>query len=359
MSQHQPAGERSRPPSIKDVAARAGVSWRTVSNVIHGHRYLRPETKAKVEQAIAELGYRPRAAARQLRGGRSHLLTLAVPYIAHPYFSRLAHAVVEAAGSDGYDVLIDETLGRPDRERRVAGGYASILTDGIIFSPLTLSAAELGKLRDKTPLVLLGEHTTEAGLDHVVVDNAASAREATAHLIDSGRRRIGFLGYLFDGTLGTGDLRFAGYRQALKDAGIRFSASWVVGPAADAPPATAEGDYSREEGFARAESLLDRIDDFDAIVCANDLLAIGLMHAFRLNGVRVPADIAVIGWDDVPEGSFTQPTLSTVSPDLDAVASAAVRILLRRIEDPATAPTGQVTPHRLVIRESTGGPAAR
>lgn len=348
-----------RRPSIKDVAARAGVSWRTVSNVIHGHRYLRPETKAKVEAAIAELGYRPRVAARQLRGGRSNLLTLAVPYIAHPYFSSLAHAVVEAAGRQNYVVLIDETLGQAAREERVARGYGSLLTDGIIFSPLSIPVDTLLSMRDATPLVLLGEHTLNPHIDHVVVDNVASTREATEHLISLGRSRIGFLGYLSHGTLGTADLRFEGYEQALTAAGLRVDKSLVIGAAHGGPSEDvygAEGDYSREEGFARAELLVPRIHEFDAIVCANDLLAIGLLHAFRLHGIRVPEDVAVVGWDDSPEGEFTAPTLSTVAPDLDAIAAFAVETLLRRMDDPTASPLGRVAPHRLVIRESTIGP---
>ncbi|QPZ39354.1 LacI family DNA-binding transcriptional regulator [Paramicrobacterium chengjingii] len=348
----------NRQPSIKDVAAKAGVSWRTVSNVIHGHRYLRPETKEKVESAIAELGYRPRVAARQLRGGKSNLLTLAVPYISHPYFARLAHAVVEAAGREKYDVLIDETHGRIEREKRVARGYGSILTDGIIFSPLSMTVEEIVENRDSTPLVLLGEHLLNPHIDHVILDNVTSTQEATEHVISSGRRRIGFLGYLALGTLGTADLRFEGYKKALDAAGIPFDPGLVVGAAHSDPEDASfgpEGDYSREEGFARAESLIGRIGDFDAIICANDLLAIGLLHAFRLHDVRVPEDVMVLGWDNAPEGAFTAPSLTTVSPDLDSVATYAVEALLRRIDDPAAEPSGQVAPHELVLRESTEG----
>lgn len=353
---YAPSSERR--PSIKDVAVLAGVSWRTVSNVIHGHRYLRPETKDKVEAAIKELGYRPRVAARQLRGGKSQLLTLAVPYIANPYFASLAHAVVEAAGRENYVVLIDETLGLPEREKQVARGYGSILTDGIIFSPLSVPVGELVSLRDSTPLVLLGQHTANPDIDHVIVDNIASTRAATEHVLSLGRRRIGFLGYLAEGTLGTGDLRFAGYEQALQAAGIPVDPALVVGPAsvsAGADAVTAEGDYSREEGFARAEHLIPRIHEFDAIVCANDLLAIGLMHALRLHGIRIPEDIAVIGWDDSPEGSFTAPTLSTIAPDLRSIATLAVETLLGRMEKPAQDVVGLTAPHRLIVRGSTAG----
>lgn len=358
MDDTEDSSAPSRRPSIKDVAVLAGVSWRTVSNVIHGHRYLRPETKEKVEAAIKELGYRPRVAARQLRGGKSHLLTLAVPYIANPYFASLAHAVVEAAGREDYVVLIDETLGLPEREKQVARGYGSILTDGIIFSPLSVPVGELASIRDSTPLVLLGQHTTNPDIDHVIVDNVASTRAATEHVLSLGRRRIGFLGYLAEGTLGTGDLRFAGYEQALLAAGIAVDPALIIGPSSVSPgdsAITAEGDYSREEGFARAEHLIPRIHEFDAIVCANDLLAIGLMHALRQHGIRIPEDVAVIGWDDSPEGAFAAPTLSTVAPDLQRIAALAVETLLGRMEKPDQDVVGLTAPHRLIIRGSTAG----
>ncbi|GGD87398.1 LacI family DNA-binding transcriptional regulator [Microbacterium murale] len=352
------ASRGDRPPTIKDVAARAQVSWRTVSNVIHGHRYLRPETKAKVEAAIAELGYRPQAAARQLRSGRSNLLTLAIPSLAHPYFANLAHAVVAAARREGYDVMVDETLGQPERERRVARGYGSIRTDGIIFSPLSLPIDELLGERDSTPLVLLGEHTLHDAVDNVVVDNVGSSREATEHLISLGRSRIGFVGYFPQGTLGTGDLRFTGYKLALESAGLPMDPRLVIDAGlkrAPSAPIEAEGDYWRQEGHAIAESLIGRIEDFDAIMCATDLLAIGMLYSFRQHSIRVPEDVAIVGWDDIPESAFSMPTLTTVSPNLEAIAELAVRALLRRISDPAVSPVGDVAGHRLIVRESTAG----
>ncbi|MCF2572883.1 LacI family DNA-binding transcriptional regulator [Brevibacterium sp. UCMA 11754] len=353
--------KRAKPrPSIKDVAALAGVSWRTVSNVIHGHRYLRPETKAKVEDAIAELGYKPQTAARQLRTGRSNLITLAIPYIDHPYFASLAHAVVEAAKSYDYTVLIDETRGLAEKEVQVARGYQSSHSDGIIFSPLTLPVDSILAARDKTPLVLLGEHTLDPRIDHVTADNVESTREATEHLISLGHRRIAFLGYLTEGTLGTGDLRLKGYRRALAAAEIDEDPDLIIGAATQttvSEPASAESDYSREEGYARAQQilLLRETSEIDAVVCANDLLAIGLLRAFREAGVNVPGEVAVTGWDNTPEGGFSAPTLTTVAPDMDAIARFAIEAVHRRILGSSDAPIGRVAPHRLVIRESTAG----
>jgi DNA-binding LacI/PurR family transcriptional regulator len=335
-----------------------------VSNVIHGHQYLRPSTKAKVEEAIAELGYRPRLAARQLRSGRSNLLTLAIPYISHPYFAGLAHEVVEESERLGYSVLVDETGGLLARERRVARGYRSLLADGIIFSPLALSVDELVAARDSTPMVLLGEHTFNTEIDHVTIDNAGSTRDLTRHLLAGGRTRIAFMGYQSRGTLGTADLRFEGYRQALDEAGIALSPDLIIDapePAASAEPRPADGDpdrgaerdYSREEGYQRASQLLDRIGDIDALVCANDMLAIGALRAFRENGVRVPDDVAVVGWDDLPDSSYAAPALTTVAPDLGAIARLALAALHARIQEPDRPHVAEIAPYELIIRQSS------
>ncbi|GGM80022.1 LacI family DNA-binding transcriptional regulator [Dactylosporangium sucinum] len=351
--EHSEAPRRTGRPTIKDVALLAGVSWRTVSNVIHGHKYLRAETRAKVEAAISELGYRPQQAARQLRSGRSELLTLAVPYIAHPYFARLAHAVAQEAERHGYDVLIDETRGIRDRELHVAAGYRKILTDGIIFSPITIDRQELEAARNETPIVLLGEHIRTRRIDSVMVDNVASIRALIDHLAGLGRRRIAFLGYVATGGLGSSDLRVQGYREGLSAAGLDVDPAWMISVAHGARASTIEGDYSREAGYERTREFLPRIGEIDALVCANDLLAIGALRALREAGVRVPADVAVTGWDDIPDGAYAAPALTTVAPDLEGIARLAVRAVLRRLDTPDARPRATTAKHRLVLRDST------
>ncbi|WP_218004747.1 LacI family DNA-binding transcriptional regulator [Microtetraspora niveoalba] len=337
-----------RPARIQDVAQRAGVSWKTVSNVLHERANVRPETRARVLAAIEELNYRPSVAGRQLRMGRANLLALAVPAIGNPYFSELAHVMIERAARSGYTVLIDETHGRGEREGVVAEGFRVRVIDGIVFSPLEMTGPQIAARRDDTPIVLIGEHVTceESGLDHVAIDNVASAEEATRHLLETGRRRIAFLGHQSGRPRGTGDLRLRGYERALAAAGAPVDPELVL--AADA--------FSREEGAARVAELLarPRVPAFDALVCANDLLAIGAMRALRGAGVDVPGDVAVLGWDGTPEGAFSHPALTTVAPDKEELARVAVEALLRRIEGDASPPAAYVVPHRLVVRESTG-----
>ena len=249
-----------------------------------------------------------------------------------------------------------------EKEEQVAHGYPEQPFRRHHLQPLDHAGRlDLGCPRYNTARVCSGEHTLDPRIDHVTADNVESTREATEHLISLGHRRIAFLGYLTEGTLGTGwHLRLEGYRRALAAAEIDEDPELVIGAATQkttSAPVSAESDYSREEGYARAQQilLLRQTSPIDAVVCANDLLAIGLLRAFREAGVNVPGDIAVTGWDNTPEGGFSAPTLTTVAPDMNAIARFAVEAVNQRILGSTVAPVGRVAPHRLMIRESTAG----
>ncbi len=365
----QTPGRRSGAPTIKDVAALAGVSYRTVSNVVNGHKYISEATRTKVEAAIAEIGYRPQLAARQLRSGRSNLLTLSVPFVSHPYFAQLAHAVVTEAERFGYDVVIDETRGLLERELRVAAGFRTILTDGILFSPLSIDLERFEAERGSTPLVLLGERFRSERIDSVVVDNVRSSYDATMCLIESGRRTLGFLGNVKVGTIGAApaDLRIRGFQKALDEAGLTADPAHIV-TVSRWDQSSPDGDYSREEGYERTKELIERLGaggaggasgasnplgGLDGLVCANDLLAIGALRAFREAGISVPGDIAVVGWDNTAEAAFSAPSLTTISPDLHEIARLAIVAMLRRLDEPEAEPRTDHAPYSLVRREST------
>lgn len=332
-------------PSIKDVAERAGVSWKTVSNVIHDPDRVRPINRARVQAAIAELGYRVSVAGQQLRQGRSKVIALAVPDIAGPYFAQLSRHVIRAAEARQHSVLIDDTGGDLAREKEAASGYRAQFADGTILSPMALSSRAMAALKAHNPVVVLGEldlaaPETDLHVDHVAIDNIASAREATAHLVASGRHRLGFLGAP-GGVHGTGHLRQSGFLAALGGHGL----SPVTVPTAPS--------WDRSTGRTVMTQLLSARTEIDAIVCGNDLLAIGAMAAIRASGRTVGTDIAVLGWDDTEEGQFSDPSLTTVAHDLEALARTAVDLLIRRIEG-ATDPVALHTvPHRLVVRDST------
>ncbi|WP_243228810.1 LacI family DNA-binding transcriptional regulator [Microbacterium sp. CIAB417] len=333
------------PATLRDVAERAQVSMRTVSNVVSGYTHVSEKMRAKVLAAIEELDYRPNPVARTLRTGRTGMLALVVPEIDVPYFSELARDVIEAAAEVGYRVMIDQTGHDHERERQLLTGEdRTMLFDGLLFSPL-VTKSELLDMSSTTrmPLILLGEHDFDGRYDHVAIDNVAAARDAVSHLIETGRTRIAAIGSQPLEEYATPLQRSAGYEAALADAGLEGRADYVV---------TAEH-YSRIDGYRAAQALLALEDPPDAIFCFSDLLAIGAMRAVFDSGLRVPEDVAVIGIDDVEEGRFARPSLSTISLDTPFIARESVRRIIERIEDPELPAREIVAPHTLVVREST------
>lgn len=338
------------PARLKDVAVRAGVSVKTVSNVVNDYPFVRPATRARVQIAIEELGYRPNMTARNLRSGRSGLIALAVPELGAPYFAELAHHVVGAAMDRGWTVLVDETGQTDDqalreRERRAAAGIRGQLIDGVILSPLALNEADLARY-GSIPLVLLGERLDSHFADHVAIDNRAAASAATEHLLEIGRRRIGVIGAQPPPYGHTARQRLQGYRAALRTAGIRYDRTLV---------ASAQH-WRRADGLAGLRRLLALPQLPDAVFCMNDLLALGAIRGLSEAGIRVPDDVAVVGFDDIEESRFCVPTLTSVAPDKAAIAREAVAHLARRLDGEADAPPQEVmVGYTLEIRESTAG----
>ncbi|ROR54632.1 LacI family transcriptional regulator [Luteococcus japonicus] len=317
---------------------------RTASNVVNDFPHVRPSTRARVQSAIDELGYRPNLSARQLKYGRSGFLTLAIPQIDSPYFGELAQKFTEAAAEHGFIALMDVTRGALEQEKQVMSGVQSHMVDGVVFSPLSVKAADFGSRRDTTPMVLLGERAVPSGYDHVAIDSVAASRAMVQHLLDLGRRRIAVIGYeAFDGTA---SVRAQGHRDALAEAGIAVDTDLVVGVPA----------YTRAAGREAMEGLLALPEPPDAVFCFNDLMAIGALSACRARGIRVPEDVAVAGSDDIAEAAFADPPLTTIQPDLDALTHESLRLLLGRIN--GTLSEGAIEAHvpwRLVLRESTVG----
>ncbi len=338
--------------TMADVARRAGVSIKTVSNVINGYPHIRPATRAKVEEAVETLGYRMNLSARLLRTRRTGLITLAVPELSLPYFAELADAVIRAADAQDLTVLIEQTSGRRDRELAVLAGARRTLTDGVLFSPLALGPADLDAFAVDFPMVLLGERIFGAPADHVTMNNVAGARAATEHLLGLGRRRIALLGgELTDDAPTSATLRLDGHREALAAAGLDLDPALVV-PAAQ---------WHRLEGSQALGAVLDRGVPVDAVFALNDALALGALYALHARGLDVPGQVALIGFDDVEDVRFATPTISSVAPGRDEIARTAVRLLAERIQ-PSTAQrpfVRIVTEARVLARQSTGEPAER
>ncbi|MFC7534182.1 LacI family DNA-binding transcriptional regulator [Actinoplanes sp. GCM10030250] len=335
--------------TLREVAERAGVSVRTVSNVVSGFALVAPETRARVQLALEELRYRPNAAARHLRGGRSGLVALVVPELSTPYFGELAGHFADEADARALMLLVQQTGGDPARERELLDGVRGQVVDGLIMSPWGLSPAELRRDPGAAPLVLLGEQDADGRLDHVVAGNVAAAREMTRHLLGLGRTRIAAIGpqpHLHNATAAR---RIEGYRQALAEAGL------TPGPELEIPVDR----LHRADGAVAMRHLLDSGTRCDAVFCFSDQLALGAMHAAVERGLRVPADLAVAGFDDIEDGRYANPPLTTISPDKAAIARAALDCLTTRLDRGAqeSAPRTIVVRHRLEIRASTDAAA--
>ncbi len=339
--------------TLKDVADAAGVSIKTVSNVVNGYSFVKEDNRRRVEAALVATGYRPNIGARNLRRGTTGFLALVVPELGIPYFGELASCVITAARERGWNVLIEQTQGERDRERASLDALGPHFVDGAIVSPEALLAEDFATLSPDFPLVLLGEHDVDLPVDqpvdHVGIDNVAAARTAVEHLVALGRQRIAVIGD--NPRRGTAALRLRGYRAALEAAGQPVREGYVQ-------PADSYHRLDGAEGMAR---LLALPEPPDAVFCFNDLLAIGALRALAEAGLRVPDDVAVVGFDGSDESAFSLPALTTIDPDKAAIARAAVDLIGRpgsRAPRPGGArPVRQdvEVPFTLVERASTSG----
>jgi len=330
---------------LKEVASRAGVSVKTVSNVVNGYVHVAPSTRERVQQVIDEMGYRPNLTARSLRSGRSGVIAVALPRLDEPYFAELASAVIAVADRHGCTVLVDQTDGLREREQLAVAGIRPDLIDGLILSPLALGAADLlSPAGARTPLVLLGERISDTTFDHVAIDNVAAARTATEHLLSLGRTRPAAIGAMRSVTAQTAHLRLRGFMHALRGAGCAVVPERVQQVEA----------FQRADGARAMDRLLDLPEPPDAVYCFNDLMALGALHTLHRRGVRVPEDMAVIGTDDIAESSFSTPTLSTVVQDQVEIATLAVDALLHRLSGGADDPPRELgAGFELRVRGST------
>ncbi|MFE2375315.1 LacI family DNA-binding transcriptional regulator [Streptomyces sp. NPDC059398] len=311
--------------SLKDVAGLAGVSIKTVSNVVNNYQHVTPAMRARVQAAIDELGYVPNLTARHLRKGRTGILALAVPELGNPYFAELAGAVIDAAAEHDYTVLLDHTRGEREQEILVSQGFRGRVIDGLILSPIELEPEDLSSRIHDAPLVLLGEREYDAlPYDHIAIDNVAASRCAVRHLIGLGRTRIAYLGARTDRINRPAQLRLRGWREELTAAGL---------PAPDGLAAPTSG-WDRGDGAQAMAWLLDSGQRPDAVFAYNDLVAVGAMRVLSERGLRVPWDVAVVGFDDIAEGRFGAVTLTTVSPDKQSIARLAVESVIGGLQSP-------------------------
>lgn len=326
-----------------DVARAAGVSVRTVSNVLAGFSSVSPKTRERVLNAASELGYQSSELARSLKVGRSGIIGLMLPHLEMPYFAELTSEFMEASHSRGLSLLVDQTNGDLERERsliaRVAKGG---ILDGLIFSPLMSGPDDIASLTGGGPVVLLGE-VEFSGIDRVLIDNVGAAEQAVSHLIERGARRIGVIGYSIH-DVGAGPQRMIGYKQALKKAGIPFDPVLA--------PETRPG-HQPIDAIDAAERLMALRDLPDAVFVFTDTMAFAASGVFARHGLRVPDDLLLMGFDGNQLSDYGKPTLSTISPDKAWIANRALDLILSRLDGSDALPQIHSGPYELIVREST------
>jgi DNA-binding LacI/PurR family transcriptional regulator len=335
--------------TIQDVAKRAGVSVSTVSNVLNGRESrMRPDTLARVREAIAELGFRPNQSARMLKTGHMPMIGLMVPTIANPYFGILARWVEERALEHGYGLLLCNTNRSPQRERDYAEAFMAQGVRGVILgSALAAHEHLLPLLTQGLVAVSLDHGSATDGLlrDFVSVDNRLAGDMAAHHLCSLGHRHIAFVSAPAKSMNRLA--RFHGAKAACEQAGATLEL--YVG--------TPDGDYSESEmvelGRLAAHQLLAAGSAASAFIGVNDMVAIGLLAGLRQCGRQVPSQASVIGIDGLFLGDYVSPSLSSVSQPMQAMANAAVDQVLLRMKTPDLPPQSAVFPPELIVRDST------
>ncbi|MTK05217.1 LacI family transcriptional regulator [Micromonospora sp. CP22] len=341
-----PPGQR-RKVSSHDIARLAGVSQSTVSRVLNNHPRITAVTRNRVLAAMEQLRYTPNAAARTLITGRSQLIGLVVSNITNPFYPQLIEAIVATAAEHDYNVVLGNTQESPRRQMDYLKLLVEHQVDGaILTSALQSGADDLQRvIRAGTPVVLVNRTLPGGTLDSVHIDNQRGGAIATEHLIRLGHRRIAFAGGRADTS--TNQLRFDGYQQAMIEAGLDIDPDLVV-----------HGDFTHLSGGITAHRLVTTAQPPSAIVCADDVIALGCIDALHDRRIRVPQDIAVVGFDDVPVAALKGIGLTTVRQPAPEMGRRAFDLLMRRIGDDRQGPAvDEVLPAELVIRDTCGARA--
>lgn len=333
-----------RPVTMADVGAAAGVTARTVSNVLSGKANVRPETRDAVMRSVQDLGYQLNVSARGLRTGRTGFITLAIPDLGIEYFATLAQAIMTEAGKHHLTVIIQQTGGDRQAELDVLSGTSRQLSDGLLFQPHALGPGDDRVLVGGGPLVLLGDRIFDGPVDHVTMANTEATAAATQYLIDRGRRHIAAIGANpAAGPISAASLRYEGFRQAHARSGLDVDPARVA----------IATEWHQSNGAVAMARLLEVGGPIDGVVCFNDTLAFGALHTLATRGIAIPEDVAVVGFDNVTSAAYSNPSLTTIDPGRADIARISVELLTRRIADRLTSPPSEiVTDFSLIVRRS-------
>ncbi len=329
--------------TIKDVARGAGVAPNTASRVINDSGYVSEATRARVEAAIEELGYVPNRIARSLRSKQTHTLALVLTDITNPFWTTIARGVEDAASAEGFSVILCNTDESEAKEFSYVGVLLQKQVDGFLLVPAHSEGRSVALIRRQgVPLVVL-DRTVPAPVDMVRSDSVGGSRALTEHLLSQGHRRIAILSG--PQQVSTASDRVQGFREAMDAAGVVPDERMVI-----------FGEFTRAGGQAMAEEVLGLTPRPTALVAANNFIAVGAFRALQGMGLRVPEDVALVAFDDLPPSFRMEPFLTVVAQRVYEVGQTATQLLLRRLRaELPDAPQEIVLPVELVVRGSSGG----
>lgn len=323
--------------SIKDVAASAGISVATVSRVLNDHPAVRPDTRDRVLAAIAELGYRPNGVARSLRTHQTHTLGLVISDVLNPFFTALARAVEDEARDRGYSVIIGNADERPALQDHHVRTLLERRIDGLLVSPTDGSSPLLpGVARSDVPVVFLDRWIPGVDAPVIRTDGRAAVRDLVSHLHGLGHRRLAIIAG--PATTSTGNERVDAFRDALAGHGLELPAAYCE-----------EGDYQAASGRRATARFLDLPEPPSAVFATDNLMTLGAMDEIRARGLRVPGDIALAAFDDIPWFPHTDPPLTAIAQPTEELGRSAVRALTDLAEGrptPSVTLTASLVPRR-------------
>lgn len=326
----------------KDVAERAGVSTATVSYVINnGPRPVAPETRARVQQAIDDLGYYPNALARSLTMKETRTIGFVLPDLLNPYYANLARQFEDLCFARGYMVFICDTRRNADKEARVVASLRAKQVDGVAILYDSGAAESLAMLQQADiPAVVMEQEL--ANFDCVVIDDFNGGIQGTEHLLALGHQRIAFIR---QESHTTSTLRYEGYLEAMRRARAQIAPGYIVVCGS-----------SFGDGIQAMEHLLALPERPTAVFAHNDVIALNAMYAIREAGLRVPEDISVIGYDNIAQSAISNPSLTTIAYPKSEMGVWVAQRLFERIEDRDAAAIRRIIPTELIARESTAAP---
>jgi DNA-binding LacI/PurR family transcriptional regulator len=343
---NSPPNRRPGAVSIRDVARRAGVSIATVSRAVNRIPTVDPDLAERVWRAIEEVGYLPNTQARALVSGRSRMLGLIVSEITNPFFPELVQEFENLAVAQGYEVLIGSTNYEPERTESLIRRMLQRNVDGVAVMTFGIEEELVQKLvKSEFPLVFVDAGPDTPNMRVLKVNYGEGIREAVQHLAALGHRNIAFI---------TGPLRLRSavarrnaFLKSMTELGLTVPEEHI-----------AEGDHTMEGGMAAMEKLIARVELPTAVVCSNDMTAIGVLHALYRTTHNVPQDVSVVGFDDIHLAQFMLPPLTTIQMSCKDLAAAAVEALRAGIEPdhPQAAKTEWQIPTKLVVRQSSAFP---